>query len=48
MSTALSDAHNVLSAFNSQCEAYIVKPVTREKIITQLVELEMLPREAAG
>ena len=48
MTTALSDAHNVLKAFNGQCEAYIVKPVTREKILTQLIELEMVPREAAG
>lgn len=48
MSTALSDAHNVLKAFNGQCEAYIVKPVTREKILNQLIELELLPREAAG
>lgn len=48
MSTALSDAHNVLKAFNGQCEAYIVKPVTREKILNQLIELELIPREAAG
>lgn len=48
MTTALSDAHNVLSAFNSQCEAYIVKPVTREKIVSQLIDLQMLPRDAAG
>ncbi len=48
MTTALSDAHNVLKAFNGQCEAYIVKPVTREKILNQLIELEMVPRDAAG
>jgi two-component system chemotaxis response regulator CheY len=48
MTTALSDAHNVLKAFNGQCEAYIVKPVTREKILNQLIELDMVPREAAG
>lgn len=48
MSTALSDAHNVLKAFNGQCEAYIVKPVTREKILNQLIDLEMIKHDEAG
>lgn len=48
MTTALSDSHNVLKAFNGQCEAYIVKPVTREKIVSQLVDLGLLSNEEAG
>ena len=48
MTTALSDSHNVLKAFNGQCEAYIVKPVTREKIVNQLIDLGLLSSEEAG
>ncbi|HAI10847.1 MAG TPA: response regulator [Phycisphaerales bacterium] len=48
MSTALSDTHNVLKAFNGQCEAYIVKPVTREKILNQLIDLELISRDVAS
>ena len=48
MTTALSDKRNVLKAFNGQCEAYIVKPVTHEKILNQLVELDVIKHEAAG
>ncbi|MBN4061189.1 response regulator, partial [bacterium AH-315-I18] len=48
MTTALSDAQNILKAFNCQCEAYIVKPITREKIINQLVALNFIQHDAAG
>lgn len=36
MITALNDRHNILEAFRSQCEGYIVKPITKEKLIEQL------------
>ena len=48
MTTALSDAQNILKAFNCQCEAYIVKPITRKKIIDQLVALNFIQHNAAG
>ena len=32
MTTALSDARNVMEAFKSQCEAYIPKPYSKAKI----------------
>lgn len=39
MTTIFSDSKNVLKAFNNQCEAYIVKPITREKIERELSKL---------
>ena len=39
MTTALGDAKNVVRAFKEQCEGYMVKPVTQEKLTTKLEEL---------
>jgi len=39
MITALDDSINVNQAFKSGCEAYIVKPFERKKIISQLHDL---------
>jgi two-component system chemotaxis response regulator CheY len=36
MTTALADHVNIMEAFRCQCEGYIVKPVSRQKIIDQL------------
>lgn len=36
MTTALSDARNVMEAFKSQCEAYIPKPYSKAKIDEQI------------
>ena len=36
MITALNDRHNILEAFRSQCEGYIVKPITKDKVMEQL------------
>lgn len=36
MITALNDRHNILEAFRSQCEGYIVKPITKDKVVEQL------------
>jgi two-component system, chemotaxis family, chemotaxis protein CheY len=36
MTSALSDSKNVFSAFKEQCEAYLVKPVDRQKLTAQL------------
>jgi len=39
MTTALGDSKNVLSAFKSGCEGYIVKPYNRSQIYDKLDEL---------
>lgn len=39
MITALNDAKNIMEAFNSQCEAYIPKPVDRIKLIEEIRNL---------
>lgn len=36
MTTALSDAENIMAAFNSQCEAYITKPIDRNTFFDTL------------
>ena len=43
MITALSDAKNVMTAFmRGQCEAYLHKPVNREKLVRQLERLGLI------
>jgi two-component system chemotaxis response regulator CheY len=39
MTTALDDNKNILTAFRSQCEGYIVKPVSLTKIKNQMQSL---------
>ena len=42
MTTCLDDHQNILQSFSEgQCEGYIVKPVTPEKLLRQLCELEL-------
>jgi two-component system chemotaxis response regulator CheY len=45
MTTALADSKSLMSAFRGQCEAYIVKPVTREKIVEQFRNLGLLEED---
>jgi len=42
MTTALDDSKNVLSAFKSGCEGYIVKPYNKQKIFEKLEELGLI------
>lgn len=42
MTTALDDSNNVLSAFKSGCEGYIVKPYNKQKIFEKLEELGLI------
>lgn len=42
MTTALSDSDNVTNAFHSKCDAYMVKPVERAKLLRQLRKLELI------
>lgn len=39
MTTALKDRDNVMAAFCNQCEAYLVKPLEREKLLEQIQTL---------
>jgi two-component system chemotaxis response regulator CheY len=47
MTTALSDKTNVLSAFRSQCEAYLIKPVEKGKLVAELKKLGLVRDEPA-
>jgi two-component system chemotaxis response regulator CheY len=42
MTTALDDTENVMEAFKSQCDAYIVKPIDKKKLLDQLQALGLL------
>ena len=39
MTTALKDNTNIMEAFRSQCEGYLVKPIKREKLLEKIKEL---------
>jgi two-component system chemotaxis response regulator CheY len=39
MTTALSNSENVFGAFRGGCEAYIVKPVIKEKLLEEIEKL---------
>ena len=42
MTTALSDGKNIMNAFNAQCEAYVVKPVDKKKLLEHMEALGLL------
>ncbi len=42
MTTAMDDANTILSAFKSQCDGYIVKPISRQIIADKLKELNLI------
>jgi two-component system, chemotaxis family, chemotaxis protein CheY len=42
MTSALSDGANVFKAFREQCEAYLVKPIDRQKLIAQLKTFKLI------
>lgn len=39
MTTALGDSNNILSSFREGCEAYIVKPIKKEKLLEEIEKL---------
>ena len=43
MTTALNAPENIMTAFRSQCEGYLVKPIDRVKLTTQLSKLGFSP-----
>jgi len=42
MTTALDDSDNVKSAFREQCEAYLVKPIEKDKLVATLNEFKFI------
>ncbi|MFW5882330.1 MAG: response regulator [Planctomycetota bacterium] len=43
MVTALGDSRHVITAFNSQCEAYLVKPFEKDDLLAKLAEMDLIP-----
>jgi two-component system chemotaxis response regulator CheY len=48
MTTALDDPRNILEAFRSQCEGYLVKPVDERQLIDYLVAFSLCAPDARG
>lgn len=42
MTTALSDAENIIKAFRSQCEGYLPKPFTRDQLLQELKKMNLI------
>ncbi|WP_028972777.1 response regulator [Spirochaeta cellobiosiphila] len=42
MITALSDAANVMKAFGERCDAYLVKPIEKDKLFQELKNRNLL------
>ena len=43
MTSVLHDFENIKTAFSEQCEGYIVKPITRDKVLLQMRDLRLIP-----
>lgn len=42
MVTALSDSQNICTAFREQCEAYIIKPIEKDKLLKKLYDFKLV------
>ncbi|MDD2463863.1 MAG: response regulator [Desulfobulbus sp.] len=42
MTTSLNDPQNIISAFSGLCDAYLVKPIEKIKLIERLHELHLI------
>jgi len=42
MTTAVSDIDNVNTAFTSQCDAYLTKPIKKAKLLDELFRLNLI------
>ncbi len=43
MTTALGDMKNACNAFNSLCDAYLIKPIDKARLIETLHRLKLIP-----
>ena len=46
MTTALDDPKNILGAFKSQCEAYLIKPIDQQRLVKELTDHRLLEEQA--
>jgi two-component system chemotaxis response regulator CheY len=42
MTTALGDEDNIMGAFGRQTDAYIIKPISKGKLLAELINLELI------
>lgn len=42
MTTALGDSKNIMESFREQCEAYVVKPIDKNKLLNEIKLLGLL------
>jgi len=42
MTTALDDSGNIMGSFREGCEAYVVKPVRKDKLLAEIEKLGLL------
>ncbi len=42
MTTAIDDTEDIIKAFKEGCKAYIVKPITNEKLFTEMQKLGLI------
>ncbi len=47
MTTTMSDADSIMEAFRQQCDAYLVKPISKEKMEKELQKLGMHAQDDA-
>ena len=43
MTTSLDDPKNIIAAFSGLCDAYLVKPIEKAKLLERLQELRLIP-----
>jgi two-component system chemotaxis response regulator CheY len=48
MTTALGDSENVIGSFREGCEAYIVKPVEKDKLLEEMENLGLIGTRGVG
>lgn len=48
MTTALGDSQNVMGSFREGCEAYIVKPVEKDKLVEEMENLGLIDTKVRG
>ena len=42
MTTALDDSENIKTAFRDQCESYLIKPISKSKLLKILTDFELI------
>ncbi len=42
MTTALDDSENIKKAFREQCESYLIKPISKSKLISILKDFKLI------